>query len=130
MSEMIAEILSQILLEMIMALFSVAGVWLASILAKQEKLNNIAAATAEVVDAAKQTAAALQQEFVLGWKAANADGKLSEDEVKQLGVMLLEKTLKKLSAPAMKVLEAAGKDVTAIIRDAAEAWILKNHQDG
>ena len=124
MSEMIAEILSQVLLEMIMALFSVAGVWLASILAKQEKLNNIAAATAEVVDAAKQTAAALQQEFVLGWKAANADGKLSEDEVKQLGVMLLEKTLKKLSAPAMKVLEAAGKDVTAIIRDAAEAWIL------
>ena len=124
MSEMIAEMLSQVLLEMIMALFSVAGVWLASILAKQEKLNNIAAATAEVVDAAKQTAAALQQEFVLGWKAANADGKLSEVEVKQLGVMLLEKTLKKLSAPAMKVLEAAGKDVTAIIRDAAEAWIL------
>ena len=124
MSEMIAEILSQVLLEMIMALFSVAGVWLASILAKQEKLNNIAAATAEVVDAAKQTAAALQQEFVLGWKAASADGKLSENEVKQLGVMLLEKTLKKLSAPAKKVLEAAGKDVTAIIRDAAEAWVL------
>ena len=124
MSEMIAEILSQVLLEMVMALFSVAGVWLASILAKQEKLNNIAAATAEVVDAAKQTAAALQQEFVLGWKAANADGKLSEDEVQELGFMLLEKTLKKLSAPAMKVLEAAGKDVTAIIRDAAEAWIL------
>ena len=124
MSEMIAEILSQVLLEMVMALFSVAGVWLASILAKQEKLNNIAAATAEVVDAAKQTAAALQQEFVLGWKAANADGKLTEDEVQELGFMLLEKTLKKLSAPAMKVLEAAGKDITAIIRDAAEAWIL------
>lgn len=124
MSEMIAEILSQVLLEMVMALFSVAGVWLAAILAKQEKLNNIAAATAEVVDAAKQTAAALQQEFVLGWKAASADGKLTEDEVQELGFMLLEKTLKKLSAPAMKVLEAAGKDVTAIIRDAAEAWIL------
>lgn len=124
MSETIAEILSQVLLEMVMALFSVAGVWLASILAKQEKLNNIAAATAEVVDAAKQTAAALQQEFVLGWKAASADGKLTEDEVQELGLMLLEKTLKKLSAPAMKVLEAAGKDITAIIRDAAEAWIL------
>jgi hypothetical protein len=124
MSEMIAEILSQVLLEMIMALFSVAGVWLVSILAKQEKLKNIAVATAEVVDTAKQTAAALQQEFVLGWKAANADGKLTEDEVKKLSVMLLEKTLNKLSAPAMKVLEAAGKDITAIIRDAAEAWVL------
>ena len=124
MNEMIAEILSQVLLEMVMALFSVAGVWLASILAKQEKLNNIAAATAEVVDAAKQTAAALQQEFVLGWKAANADGKLTEDEVRKLSVLLMEKTLNKLSAPAVKVLEAAGKDITAIIRDAAEAWIL------
>ena len=125
MTEMIAEIASQVLFEMIMALFSVAGIWLCSVLAKQEKLKNIAAATAEVVDAAKQTAAALQQEFVLGWKAANADSKLSEDEVKQLGDMLLEKTLKKLSAPAMKVLEAAGKDITAIIRDAAEDWVLK-----
>lgn len=125
MTEMIAEIASQILFEMIMALFSVAGIWLCSVLVKQEKLKNIAAATEEAVDAAKQTAAALQQEFVIGWKAASADGKLTDEEVRQLGVMLLEKTMKKLSDPAKKILEAAGKDITAIIKDAAKEWILK-----
>ena len=130
MSEMIAEILSQILLEMIMALFSVAGVWLAAILAKQAKLKNIAAAADEVIEAAKQTAAALQQEFVLKWKAANEDGKLTETEIADMKRMVVEKTLAKLSDPAKRVLEAAGKDITAIIRDAAEAWILKNHQGG
>ena len=130
MSEMIAEILSQILLEMVMAAFSIAGVWLASVLAKQEKLKNIAAAADEVIKAAKQTAAALQQEFVLKWKAANEDGKLTETEIADLNRMVVEKTLAKLSDPAKRVLEAAGKDITAIIRDAAEAWILKNHQGG
>ena len=125
MTEMIAEIASQILFEMIMALFSVAGIWLCSVLTKQEKLKNIAAATDEAVEAAKQTAAALQQQFVIGWKEASADGKLTEQEKQQLGVMLLNTAMKKLSDPAKKILEAAGKDITAIIRDAAEEWILK-----
>lgn len=125
MTEMIAEIASQILFEMIMALFSVAGIWLCSVLAKQEKLKNISAATDEAVEAAKQTAAALQQQFVIGWKEASADGKLTEQEKQQLGVMLLNTAMKKLSDPAKKILEAAGKDITAIIQDAAEEWILK-----
>lgn len=125
MTEMIVEIASQLIFEMIMALFSVAGIWLASVLAKQEKLKNIAAATDEVVEAAKQTAAALQQEFVNGWKEAAVDGKLTETEIQELGMLLIEKTMKKLSAPAKNLLEAAGKDVAEIIRDAAEEWILK-----
>lgn len=125
MNEMIAEIASKILLEMIMALFSVVGIWLASVLAKQEKLKNIAAATEEVLEAAKQTAAALQQEFVNGWKEAAVDGKLTETEIQELGMLLIEKTMKKLSEPAKNVLEAAGKDIVEIIRDAAEEWILK-----
>lgn len=124
MTEMIVEIASQLIFEMIMALFSVAGIWLASVLAKQEKLKNIAAATDEVVEAAKQTAAALQQEFVNGWKEAAVDGKLTETEIQELCMLLIEKTMKKLSEPAKNLLEAAGKDIVEIIRDAAEEWVL------
>lgn len=66
----------------------------------------------------------LQQTTVESMKAASEDGKLSEDEIKQLGAMLLEKALAQMSAPAMKVLTAAGKDISAIIQSAGEAMIL------
>jgi len=48
---------------------------------------------------------------------------LTEDEVKQLGVMLVQKTMEKLSDPAKKLLQSAGADITAIIKDAGESVI-------
>ncbi|MBR2422620.1 MAG: hypothetical protein IKB09_09790 [Oscillospiraceae bacterium] len=128
MNEMIINVAIQILGELALALIGVAGAWLMAKLAERQKLASIAAATNEVVGAAVETVSALRQTTVEKLKAAHEDGKLTEDEVKDLGKALLEMTMKKLSAPAVKVLEAAGKDIAAMIQDAAEAWIgsLKN----
>ena len=124
MNEMIIEVAVQILGELMLALIGAAGAWLMAKLAQQKKLTNISIATGEAVEAARQTAAALQQTVVEGMKAAHADGKLTEQEIQQLGVMLLNTAMKKLSDPAKNVLTAAGKDISAIIRDAAEEWLL------
>ena len=124
MNEMIIEVVVQILGELMLALIGAAGAWLMAKLAQQKKLTNISIATGEAVEAARQTAAALQQTVVEGMKAAHADGKLTEQEIQQLGVMLLNTAMKKLSDPAKNVLTAAGKDISAIIRDAAEEWLL------
>lgn len=123
MHEAIITMAMQILAEMILALIGVAFTWLLAKMAENKKLANIAAATHEAQGAAEETVLELQQTFVDGWKAANADGKLTEQEKKDLENMLLAKSIAKLSDPAMKILEAAGKDVVAIIRGAAEAFI-------
>ena len=124
MNEMFIEVAVQILGELMLALIGAAGAWLMAKLAQQKKLTSISIATGEAVEAARQTAAALQQTVVEGMKAASADGKLTEQEIQQLGTMLLNTAMKKLSDPAKNVLTAAGKDISAIIQDAAEEWLL------
>lgn len=123
MYEAIIEMAGQILGELVLAVIGVAGAWLLAKIAENKKLSSIAIATNEATEAAKQTAAALQQTLVLGMKEAAADGKLSEEEIQELGVLLLNTAMKKLSDPAKDILTAAGKDIAAIIQDAAEAWI-------
>ena len=49
--------------------------------------------------------------------------KLTEDEIKNLSAMLLEKALDKMSEPAKALLMAAGVDISAIITGAGEAMI-------
>lgn len=128
MYEAIIEMAGQILGELVLAVIGVAGAWLLAKIAENKKLANIAIATNEATEAAKQTAAALQQTLVLGMKEAAADGKLSEEEIQELGVLLLNTAMKKLSDPAKDILTAAGKDIAAIIQDAAEAWILSTKE--
>ena len=127
--EIIIEYAVQILCYLVVSLLGVLGAWLAAKFAKRQELTNIHIATNEAVSAAQQTVLELQQTVVDGWKSAHGDGKLTEDEVAALGSMLLEKTLEKMSEPAIKVLRAAGADITAIITGAGEAAIqsLKNY---
>lgn len=125
MYEAIIEVTVQILGEVILAMIGIAGTWLLARMTENKKLANIAAATEEAKATAEQTAMALQQTMVEGMKAAHADGKLTEQEIQHLGIMLLNTAMKKLSDPAKNILTAAGKDISAIIEDAAEAWILK-----
>lgn len=125
MYEMIIEFAGQILGELILALIGLAGAWVLAKMAKHKELENISIATSEAVHTAQQSAAALQQTMVEGMKAAHEDGKLTEQEIQELGVMLLNTAMKKLSDPAKNILIAAGKDITAIIQDAAESWIMQ-----
>ena len=124
MSEVIMEVAAQAAGALLVAVISVAGAWLSAKIGRRQELASIAAATEEAAEAAKRVVLELQQTAVEGMKAARVDGKLSRAEVEQLGKLLLEKSLAQLSLPAKQVLEAAGKDVCAIIRSAGEAAVL------
>lgn len=124
MEEMIIMYVIEMLFKLVAVATGAAGAWLLVKLGENKKLANIRAALDELIDAAVETAAGLQQQFVEKWKAANEDGKLTDKEVKDLGVMLLETTMNKLSEPAKKILIAAGKDIEAIAKDAVDAWLL------
>lgn len=124
MSEVIMEVAAQAAGALLVAVISVAGAWLSAKIGRRQELASIAAATEEAAEAAKRVVLELQQTAVEGMKAARVDGKLSRAEVEQLGKLLLEKSLAQLSQPAKQVLEAAGKDVCAIIRSAGEAAVL------
>ena len=128
MSEVIMEVAAQVAGALLVAVISVAGAWLSAKIGRRQELASIAAATEEAAEAAKRVVLELQQTAVEGMKAARGDGKLSRAEVEQLGKLLLEKSLAQLSQPAKQVLEAAGKDVCAIIRSAGEAAVLAMKQ--
>jgi len=123
MNEVIIETAVQIVATLILTLIGVLGTWLTAEIAKRNELANINAATNEVIGAAQLTVLELQQTVVDGWKAASADGKLSKDEITQLGTMLIDKTMEKMSDSAKNLLTAAGVDITAIIKGAGEAMV-------
>ena len=60
-----------------------------------------------------------------GPKAGREDGKLTKEEIADLGEALLDGTIAKMSAPTAKLLAAAAVDTTALIQGAGEAWIAK-----
>lgn len=124
MNEIIIETIVQIIAALLLTLIGVLGTWLTAKIGKREELAGIAAATAEVVNAAKTAVLALQQTTVEQMKAASEDGKLSDAEIEHLSGLLLEKALAQISQPAMNLLTAAGKDIAAMIQDAGEAMIL------
>lgn len=124
MTEIIMENAVQIVATLLITLIGVLGTWLTAKIAKRAELTNISIATNEATKAAQITVLELQQTMVEAMKAASEDGKLSESEIKELGALLLEKALDKMSDSAKKLLNSAGVDITAIIKGAGEAMIL------
>lgn len=125
MENVIIETAVQVAATLLITLIGVLGTWLTTKIAKREELKNINLATNELVAMAQTTVLELQQTVVNGWKAANADGELTDDEVKQLGEMLVAGVKEKMSDSAMDLLKAAGVDITAIIHGAGEALIAQ-----
>ena len=105
------------------ALIGVFGAWLTAKLGKSAQLDTVNRAQQELIKLAQITVGELKQTVVDGMKAASKDGKLSKEEVAQLGQLLYEKTTAKLSASAMDVLTAARVDISALITGAAEHLI-------
>lgn len=123
MYEIIMETVVQIVATLLLTLIGVLGTWLTIKISKKAELSSIAAATNEATKAAQTTVLELQQTTVAAMKAAHEDGKLTEDEKKNLSAMLLKKALDKMSEPAKALLKAAGVDISAIITGAGEAMI-------
>lgn len=129
MQDAIIEVITQVLATALITLIGVLGTWLTAKVLKRVELTNINKAKDELIEAAQQTVMELQQTVVEGMKAATQDGKLTEDEITELSIMLLNKTKQKMSLPAIQLLEAAAVDVNALIRGAGEALIAELHDD-
>ena len=108
---------------LLMMLLGLLGTWLSLKMAKQQELKALSGAVNQVVAMARLTVDELQQTVVDGIKADRADGRLTKQEVSMLSRQLLDKTMKKMSAPAVELLEAAKVDLKALIQGAGEAWI-------
>ena len=105
------------------ALIGIFGAWLTAKLGKATQLDNVNHAQQELIKLAQITVGELKQTVVDGMKAAHKDGKLTKDEIAQLGQLLYDKTNAKLSASAMDVLTAAQVDISALITGTAEQLI-------
>lgn len=129
MQDTIINVAAQVVSTLLITLIGVLGAWLTAKIGKRVELTNINKAKDELIAAAQQTVLELQQTVVEGMKAAAEDGKLSDDEVESLCIMLMTKTKDKMSLSAIRLLEAAAVDVNALIRGAGEALIERMHAD-
>ena len=105
------------------ALIGVFGAWLTAKLGKATQLDTVNRAQQELIKLAQITVGELKQTVVDGMKAAHTDGKLTKEEIAQLGQLLYDKTTAKLSASAMDVLTASQVDISALITGTAEHLI-------
>lgn len=89
------------------AVIGVFGAWLTAKLGKATQLDTVNRAQQEVIKLVQITVGELKQTVVDAMKEAHADGKLTQNEVAELGSLLYEKTTAKLSDSALNVLTAA-----------------------
>ena len=113
----------QVLAALAVALIGVAGTWITVQIGKVKQLQTVQIATDEAKNAAITTVLELQQTVVDDLKAAAVDGKLTKEEIAKLKNDLLDMSMAKLSDASVKVLTAAGVDISAIITGAGEAAI-------
>ena len=117
----------QVAVSLVVALIGVAGTWLSIQIGKVKKLQTVQLATDEAKDAAITTVLELQQTVVDDLKAAAVDGKLTKEEIAKLKNDLISMSMAKLSDTSVKILTAAGVDISAIIAGAGETLIGKMH---
>lgn len=123
MREVFIEVGTQVVFELLMLVIGVAFAYLTKLIGKSRKLEHIASAMEELERVVKNVVGDLQQTVVEGLKAASADGKLSDEDIYDLGRLLVRKTSEQLSNPAASTLKAAGIDIENMIHSIAEAYI-------
>lgn len=125
MTTIIIENIIKIVAMLVITAIGVAGTWLTAKLGRQAQLGNIKLATDELIKMSQTTVLELQQTIVDDLKAKSSSGKLSQNDIVNLGELLVAQTKDKLSASTIAVIDAAGIDIAAIIRGAGEAFIRK-----
>lgn len=110
---------------LLIMLIGVLGTWLSTKIAKKVEFQNIANAVNVLTKMAQQTVGELEQTMVKDMKEASLDHKLTDEEITQLGMMLYNITVRKMSEPMMDTLRAASVDIQAVITSAGEDWINK-----
>ena len=92
---------------------------------KNTKSDTVKSAIDLLEQAAKDTVGELQQTLVEGWKEANADGKLTPDEIEALKQSSLSLVKKRMGPSALKVITAAGIGLEDRINAAVQAAITE-----
>jgi hypothetical protein len=128
MNTVIIETVVSVAANLAITLIGVLGAWLVAQIGRTQQLKTINAAVGELTSAAETTVLELQQTVVDGLKEASADGKLTQDEITNLGKLLLDGALAKMSDSGINVLKAANVDINAIVTGAGEALIAKIKQ--
>lgn len=118
----------QVAATLLITLIGVLGTYLTMQLSKSTNLKNINDAQKELIRVAKITVGELQQTLVSDLKAANEDGKLTQQEIAALRAKLLDKTVEKLSAPAYSLLAGVSVDIEGLILGVGESWIERMKQ--
>lgn len=107
----------------VIGLAGVALQYLKVLIATKLKMDTLAKAIAELDGDIAGVVGELQQTVVDDLKAAAADGKLTQDEIRMLKQDLLEGVRDRLSDDATAIIEAAGIDIHNYILSEAEAVI-------
>ncbi len=123
MTETVIKCALEIAATLVILAIGIAGARLAAMVAKKQELAGIAAATEQVVKAAKITAGELNQTVVSVLKKNGA--KLTSEQITVLKDDLLSMAYSKISASAITLLEDAAVDVRALIIGVGEDWINK-----
>lgn len=110
-----------------MAFFALAA-FAADKLGKNLKLKNLNIAVQKVCELARQTAGELQQTIVADLKANNPGGKLTGEQIDDLGFRLLNLVKLKLDTATQELIVASGADIDALITGECENYLntLKN----
>ena len=120
MEHVLIDVAGTVLQAVLLGLVAIAIAWLKSKV-KSERLLN---ALTELEQAAEITVGELQQTVVFGLKEAAADGKLSKEEIAELGQMSLSLVKARMSGAAQNLITAAGMDLNDLIRAQVEKQVL------
>lgn len=123
MREVIIEVAVKVIGVIVMGVLGIAFAYVGKWMGQTKKLETVAAAMSQLEDVVQNVVGELQQTMVEGLKDASVDGKLSQEDIYDLGRLLVRKTSEQLSNPAASTLKAAGIDIENMIHSIAEAYI-------
>lgn len=123
MREAIIEVTVQVITAVLLGVVSIAFAYVGKWMGQNKKLETVAAAMSQLEDVVQNVVGELQQTMVEGLKDASVDGKLSQEDIYDLGKLLVRKASEQLSNPAASTLKAAGIDIENMIHSIAEAYI-------
>lgn len=123
MKEILITQAAQIVSTLIVTLIGILAAWLTAKLNQHMQLKNLTAALDTCLKMTQVTVGELQQKFVEGMKIANEDGKLTQEEIKELNSSLIMYTKEKMTPELINVIVNAGIDINKFILDAGENYI-------
>ena len=123
MREVIIEVTVQVIGAIVMGVIGIMFAYIGKLIGQNKKLETISSAMNQLEGVVQNVVGELQQTMVEGLKEASVDGKLSNEDIFDLGRLLVQKATEQLSDPASATLEAAGIDIEDMIHSMAEAYI-------